>query len=62
MSQINDGMNEILEHNWSKVQIVNQTLSYSNSQQDLLARADAALYRAQEKGRDRLEVVIGTGA
>jgi len=31
MSQINDGINEILAHNWSKVQIVNQALSYSNS-------------------------------
>jgi len=30
MSQMNDGMNEILDHHWSKVQIVNQALSYSN--------------------------------
>jgi len=31
MSQINDGINEILAHNWSKVRIVNQALRYSNS-------------------------------
>ena len=30
MSQMNDGMNEILDHHWSKVRIVNQALSYSN--------------------------------
>jgi len=36
--------------------------SDADSQQDLLARADVALYRAKEKGRDRLEIVIGTGA
>jgi diguanylate cyclase (GGDEF)-like protein len=36
--------------------------SDTNSQQDLLARADVALYRAKKKGRDRLEVLIGTGA
>ncbi len=30
MSQMNDGMNEILDHHWSKVQVVNQALSYSN--------------------------------
>jgi PAS domain S-box-containing protein len=30
MSQINEGMNQIVGQHWSKVQIVNQALSYSN--------------------------------
>jgi len=33
----------------------------ANSQEDLLVRVDEALYRAKEKGRDRLELSIGTG-
>jgi len=33
----------------------------TNSQEDLLARADIALYRAKEKGRDRLELSLSPG-